>query len=175
MYRAYDSELGRWLTEDPIGVLADVNFYAYVGNQPTRQRDPLGLDPLTDNPDVRKCFCELWKKGGYGFQSTEAGMDIVSSNGRYTCRFWPFTNQTRKQTRPANWPMLGVAAIAHTHPRNDAVQMPSDPGDYKKTVDDYVVCAGGVFKAGKGCTEQKDKSPCTEQPGTPKWHKEWCE
>ena len=44
-YRAryYDPELGRFLTEDPLGFQAGVNFYAYVNNNPINANDPFGL------------------------------------------------------------------------------------------------------------------------------------
>lgn len=47
-YRArwYDSNLGRFISEDPIGLNGgDINLYAYVGNRPNRFTDPLGLFP----------------------------------------------------------------------------------------------------------------------------------
>jgi len=46
-YRAryYSPTMQRFISEDPIGFYGgDVNFYAYVGNNPLRWRDPLGLD-----------------------------------------------------------------------------------------------------------------------------------
>jgi RHS repeat-associated protein len=48
LFRQYASNLGRWLSPDPLG--GDVsnsqslNRYAYVGNNPTNFIDPLGLD-----------------------------------------------------------------------------------------------------------------------------------
>ena len=44
-YRAryYDPELGRFLSEDPLGFAAGPNFYTYVGNSPTNLIDPFGL------------------------------------------------------------------------------------------------------------------------------------
>ncbi len=51
-YRArwYDPQVGRFVSEDPIGFLGqDINFYAYVKNNPNRFRDPSGLfrcDPI---------------------------------------------------------------------------------------------------------------------------------
>ena len=42
--RAYDPELGRFLTPDPLAHEGGMNLYAYVGNNPLRFRDPLGLD-----------------------------------------------------------------------------------------------------------------------------------
>jgi RHS repeat-associated protein len=52
-YRAryYDPETGRFISEDPLGFGArDVNFYAYVGNNPVNFNDPsgkiIGIDDL---------------------------------------------------------------------------------------------------------------------------------
>jgi RHS repeat-associated protein len=42
--RWYNSETGRWMSEDPIGFAAgDANLYRYVGNMPTTLNDPNGL------------------------------------------------------------------------------------------------------------------------------------
>ena len=48
-YRAryYDSAVGRFISEDPIGFAAgDTNIYRYVGNSPTNFTDPSGNNPL---------------------------------------------------------------------------------------------------------------------------------
>jgi RHS repeat-associated protein len=42
-FRAYDAELGRWISEDPMGALAGSNLYAYVFNSPGMWVDPFGL------------------------------------------------------------------------------------------------------------------------------------
>ncbi|MFN0316315.1 MAG: RHS repeat-associated core domain-containing protein, partial [Burkholderiales bacterium] len=44
-YRAryYDPSIGRFISEDPLGFEAGVNFYAYVGNNPLNANDPTGL------------------------------------------------------------------------------------------------------------------------------------
>jgi len=44
-YRArhYDPQLGRFLQPDPLGYVADMNAYSYVGNAPANFVDPLGL------------------------------------------------------------------------------------------------------------------------------------
>ena len=42
--RWYDPEVGRWISEDPIGFEAgDANLYRYVDNMPTNRIDPIGL------------------------------------------------------------------------------------------------------------------------------------
>lgn len=42
MYRAYDAELGRWLSRDPIEEEGGINLYGYVGNDPMNWVDPFG-------------------------------------------------------------------------------------------------------------------------------------
>jgi RHS repeat-associated protein len=44
-YRAryYDQNVGRFMSEDPEGTDGGINFYRYVGNDPTNLTDPLGL------------------------------------------------------------------------------------------------------------------------------------
>lgn len=41
--RWYDSEQGRFLSEDPAGLAAGLNLYAYAGNNPIFYNDPFGL------------------------------------------------------------------------------------------------------------------------------------
>ena len=43
VYRAYDSDLGRWLNRDPIAEEGGLNLYGYSYNSPTRWKDLLGL------------------------------------------------------------------------------------------------------------------------------------
>jgi RHS repeat-associated protein len=43
LYRGYDAGVGRWVSEDPIGVSDGPNVYSYVGNSPTLSTDALGL------------------------------------------------------------------------------------------------------------------------------------
>ena len=43
MYRAYDPDLGRWLSRDPIGERGGANLYGYVNNRPMNSTDLLGL------------------------------------------------------------------------------------------------------------------------------------
>lgn len=44
-YRAYDPEMGRWLSRDPIGEEGGMNLYGYVLNSPISLVDPTGEAP----------------------------------------------------------------------------------------------------------------------------------
>ena len=48
-YRAryYDPQIGRFISQDPIGFRGSINFYGYAFNEPTTRIDPLGLDANT--------------------------------------------------------------------------------------------------------------------------------
>ncbi|MGE3527338.1 MAG: RHS repeat-associated core domain-containing protein [Gemmatimonadales bacterium] len=48
--RYYDPGLGRFLSEDPLGVAGGLNLYAYAGNDPINHRDPYGLCHTDDHP-----------------------------------------------------------------------------------------------------------------------------
>jgi RHS repeat-associated protein len=56
MYRVYDSDLGRWLGEDPKGLLAGLNLYEYAHASPGRFVDPLGLD-------IKEMVRAIWNVG----------------------------------------------------------------------------------------------------------------
>jgi RHS repeat-associated protein len=49
MFRAYDPNLGRWLSRDPIAEAGGINLYEYCYNNPVRFTDPFGLDTYIQN------------------------------------------------------------------------------------------------------------------------------
>lgn len=55
-YRAYDADLGRWISEDPIKHRGDgPNLSAYVLNEPVTRIDPLGLQGIQVRDDFPQC------------------------------------------------------------------------------------------------------------------------
>ena len=49
-YRAYDPGTGRWVSRDPIGELGGINLYGYVGGNPVKRVDLLGLCEFAPAP-----------------------------------------------------------------------------------------------------------------------------
>jgi RHS repeat-associated protein len=52
-FRAYDASLGRWISQDPIGLAGGLNLFAYVNGNPVDTADPLGLLKFSPTPIVR--------------------------------------------------------------------------------------------------------------------------
>jgi RHS repeat-associated protein len=68
--RYYDPEVGRFITKDPIGFLGgDVNFYAYVANNPINWIDPEGLEIFV-----------LWGRPWYWFLNPRYWRTIPQEN-----------------------------------------------------------------------------------------------
>jgi RHS repeat-associated protein len=81
-YRAYHSEIGRWLSEDPIGFDGgNANLYGYVHNGPSNGVDPSGL---VDNTSP-------W----------QLGLEWLTGDGQRVRRFTdgdPLTEQLRRHS-----------------------------------------------------------------------------
>jgi len=71
-YRAryYDSSVGRFLSEDPIGVGVGMNRYRYVSNAPTRFVDPYGLFSLEISETWNRSSEPWWDPTEWGRGTT---------------------------------------------------------------------------------------------------------
>jgi RHS repeat-associated protein len=75
-HRTYSPEIGRYHESDPIGLLGGFNTYTYVGNNPIRFTDPLGLF---------KCPGGIWSATSDFSISLFLGGGITADDITYTC------------------------------------------------------------------------------------------
>ncbi|MEW6738236.1 MAG: RHS repeat-associated core domain-containing protein, partial [Acidobacteriota bacterium] len=52
LYRAYDANLGRWISRDPMEEIDGLNLYSYVSNKPINKKDPFGLQGTRVGPGI---------------------------------------------------------------------------------------------------------------------------
>jgi RHS repeat-associated protein len=76
-FRAYDPEIGRWLSRDPLRtaeVEIGANLFAYVGNNPINKTDVSGLDPFDGLKGGCKFIGELFEERvGHEFEGALPG------------------------------------------------------------------------------------------------------
>jgi RHS repeat-associated protein len=76
VHRAYNPSLGRWMSRDPIGERGGLNLFAYVGNNPVKFRDPMGLLAQCQQSCEEKC-----KPFQYNLYRYSQCMDLCEQEG----------------------------------------------------------------------------------------------
>ncbi|WP_175958539.1 RHS repeat-associated core domain-containing protein [Burkholderia sp. BCC0405] len=66
--RMYSPGLGRFLQTDPIGYKDDLNWYAYVGNNPINLADPTGMEGCSSS-NLTQTIGNWWNASVAGFKS----------------------------------------------------------------------------------------------------------
>lgn len=77
----YDPSVGRFLTEDPLGFEAGINFYAYVNNNPINANDPTGLTTYYIGGGWDNLFGRSGPVKGY-FDNNGGGLYYGHTEGR---------------------------------------------------------------------------------------------
>ena len=137
-YRArwYDSHVGRFLLEDPIGLRGGLNLFTYVHNAPIKKIDPMGLDdadkPWYPEEDGRPLFPNTsprpFEDGGVLSAGTLVEFITGNERARQPCkkfgeRFWDSFIETN-QAIPGIAAPIGTTLI--TGP--GAAQITGEPG-----------------------------------------------
>jgi RHS repeat-associated protein len=106
--RSYDPQVGRFISEDPIGLRGGINLFAYVHNAPVQSTDPMGLDDA-DKPWYVEDKGPLYPLGDPrpfndgGVFSTATLVEFISANERakqpckkFGERFWDNFSETNR-------------------------------------------------------------------------------
>jgi RHS repeat-associated protein len=161
-YRAryYDSSVGRFISEDPMGYAAGINFYAYANNNPVNANDPSGLDANVPylNQDAARIAAGLYvgARTLYDPGSRESGVYTyqLGSNWYHT----PAVTSTGKINQISS-PDWGFALQFVPRGASNVEQMHSHPPEslgYKQTpsLADYVGSANSPTRSsGLGLTD----------------------
>jgi RHS repeat-associated protein len=138
-YRAryYDSLVGRFVSEDPIGFNGGNDFYAYVENNPLIWTDPLGLVHCTYDVVNHHYHC-VSDDGTQTFDTTR----VRSGNG--SCMNNPECSGTRNRgpIPPGRYRMGGMGETPNPH-RIPRVYLTPLPGTNRLGRDSFEVHQGG--------------------------------
>jgi RHS repeat-associated protein len=77
--RAYDPNLGRWISRDPSGEGAGLNLYAYCANSPINLTDPTGLDPDFDSQEEQLSRMEEMLASSGCMDSVPFGLELADN------------------------------------------------------------------------------------------------
>ncbi len=97
LFRAYDADLGRWLSADPIGEAGGLNLYRYVGGDPVNLVDLYGLEPIgtdsCENPDRytadNRSSVSGWDSISRWLRPFKQKQEALQNGKRIDMVFWP--------------------------------------------------------------------------------------
>jgi RHS repeat-associated protein len=127
MYRQYDAESGRWLSEDPAGAVDGPNLRAYTRNNPVRYSDPLGLCSCDD-----ECPSGEWDVS-YTSLTFGVGVGMDVGHGRIICRGKPEISRPARIGCVLRGAFVGVGVSGGTSFWTPAITGPCKRSDLQIT------------------------------------------
>lgn len=149
--RWYDRDVGRFISEDPLGLAGGINPYVFAANNPANLRDPSGLSPDCSpyfmTPD---CYAGMldgvtaYGRREYGQAGPLSGDEVCRFYG--ICGVVPRGTGTMSASAPTAGAAGGTAATA------TQVEAPADWGPCGVSAAGLILSAGGdaLFLSGAG-------------------------
>jgi RHS repeat-associated protein len=118
-FRAYDPNLQRWLTQDPIGEAGGINLYRFVSNDPANRVDPLGESDFNRPPAI-----VIQNPGGntevrYGPPTPDPRITVGDIDGRTFVDLRDFTRDLLSAASEATYTILFPEELRELHQRLD--------------------------------------------------------
>jgi RHS repeat-associated protein len=91
--RAYDISAGRWIAEDPIGLVDGINLYTYTRNNPVSFVDPTGTVTVVP-PSIKYHEHDTWDgltqacNNKFGYGCTKGGLAVACACSENRCGSW---------------------------------------------------------------------------------------
>jgi RHS repeat-associated protein len=89
VHRWYSSDIGRWVSKDPIGIKAGMNVYAYVYNNSLNKNDPLGL---CGKQTLKDFIFDRVSYGNFCGKNFTGGQKLLSEEAQNTVDFQSYFN-----------------------------------------------------------------------------------
>jgi RHS repeat-associated protein len=100
-FRDYDSEMGRYVQSDPIGMWGGINVYRYSENNPTAFIDPFGLRGRTVRRNTNSWNRFLQQHGGRGYSQQQLSQLYRQLQlAQYTRPVNPELHEALEEVRP---------------------------------------------------------------------------
>lgn len=158
-YRAYDPELGIWLSRDPIAENGGLNLYGYVANNPIKLIDPLGLVTFKVGISVDA------NAGVVGIPGLSAGFSGTASAGFSVSRNFPFFDIGIVTESESTGSYTGAGAnISVNVGASDACDLQDLEGKSTEIFADLGL-KGPIGGGGFGVGNQRDGNPYVEVNG----------
>jgi RHS repeat-associated protein len=143
-HRYYNPAIGRFTSEDPIGLKGGINMFVLAGNDVINNVDPYGLDALANNEKVKNGICCILERSGRLLGDTYYGEKAFVAYTDFSIVYGKGTSGQRTTTDkfPTTNNGYAPAGYFHTHP--------SDGGDNSSREDiDIYNIFGNIYTLGR--------------------------
>ena len=159
-HRYYNPALGRFISEDPIGLEGGLNIFVFALNDPIELSDKFGLNSWSnEHEEWMKLFCRMWasRRVRKGLSGDEYGSWLFPKGGEAEEDWWDSGKKNECSPKKNPPPVPFLMGSVHTHPRGKS-RYASPPADtdvaekYHPGLPMYIISELGIsaYISGKG-------------------------